>query len=375
MIDLDQPSTYLGLDTLGQFNNINKWSEMLSEGFQAGKAIILPNKINLGKFTLEYNTKPENIIICGMGGSAISGEYLHNYLEKSQFEIPISIHRSFGLPSYVCSKTLILVVSYSGNTRETLNCLYQAIKCSSPIIIISSGGIAKEVADKYNIPFVHISNAFQPRVAFPLLLSTLTGIIQKLFPKLKILESEMDKLIRFIRDKSKSFTPEVSSVQNKAKQYALEWQDKIPIFITSYSALGMRMKGQMNENSKKIAFYDLFPELMHNTVQGWKDLVIEKFRILIVSLTNDSKEMVDKVKFSLIKSHPEKKITIDIIKINGPCFLAELVYGTLLVDYVSLYLACLGGYDPSEMDIISGMKEEFESKDNFDIRKALLTLE
>ena len=380
MNKLDQISNITQLDTQGQFNTIKDWPQMISQGFQLGTQLKLPTTVEIGKYTLNYSKKFLNLIVCGMGGSAISGEYMQNLISTSQFKLHFSIIRGYQLPSYVNNNSLAIIITYSGNTRETLICLYKAIERNIPIIIISSGGTAITIAKKYNIPFLQLSSSYQPRAAFPLLFSTLAGVINNILPISNDSEAAFNQTIQLLKKESNNLEPKSPNQNNLAKKIAnklLQNKDKVPMFLTAHSALGMRMKGQFNENANLVAFYDIFPELMQNSVQGWKDKKSLQFYFILIKLGSDSNEMIDKIKYSLNIAHPDEKILFELIEIEGPSFLAELLFATYLMDYISLYLAILQNIDPSEMIMITNMKKTFDSKlkIEFDVEKALLSLE
>ena len=72
-----------------------------------------------------------NIVVAGMGGSAIAGELLSGYL-REELKVPMTVHRDYGLPTYIDKYTLVIVVSYSGETEETLSALRYCVKTQSP---------------------------------------------------------------------------------------------------------------------------------------------------------------------------------------------------------------------------------------------------
>jgi glucose/mannose-6-phosphate isomerase len=80
-----------------------------------------------------------NVVVSGMGGSAIGGDLLRTYL-VDLVDLPILVNRGYTLPRFVGSSTLVFVSSYSGNTEETLTACRQAVRSNSQIIAITSGG-------------------------------------------------------------------------------------------------------------------------------------------------------------------------------------------------------------------------------------------
>src|SRR3989338_6004337 len=92
----------------------------------------------------------KNIIVCGMGGSALPADILKS------LDIPLHIHKDYGLPSLASKQSLIICISYSGNTEETVSALEAAIAQNLSIIGIASGGIIEKLCTKNNLPLVKI---------------------------------------------------------------------------------------------------------------------------------------------------------------------------------------------------------------------------
>lgn len=379
MVNLDKTDSFKALDTQGQLSWIANWSNSILQSFEIGKNIQIPDHISTTNFNLHYLEQYSQITICAMGGSAISGTYLKNYLDGVNFFIPITIVRGYTFPDNIPIDSLVLIVSYSGNTRETLSCLYQSIKRNMAIVIISSGGTCLEFAKKYNIPFVTLPKGFQQRAAFPLILGGILGVVCKQFLELHFLESELASLADLLDKHNSIYEAKNPSSSNLAKQLAIKWLDQIPIFFSEFECLGMRMKGQMNENAQKMAFYDTFPEMMHNSTQSWKDQYLSKLPFqLIRIIINDNPEMIRKTNYALELAKQESVKIIDEIDFTKETTnpLHRLLLSTYLIDYISIYIAFLENLDPSDADIIVGMKTKFdpELKKEFDFKSALLSL-
>jgi glucose/mannose-6-phosphate isomerase len=359
-----------------QFEWIQQWVKMLNDSIESGSNLELPQTVKLDNndFVLDYTQDFTSIIICGMGGSAISGDYLASVLfHEEKFNIPIQIVRGYNLPNWVTSKTLVIGVSYSGNTRETLTCIYQALKIKSPIILLSSGGVVKEVAEKYSIPWISLPQGFQPRAAFPIIFGSILGLFDSLFPKIGI-KSQLKNIRDIINETLNKNNPEVKIEENLAKKLALTLKNKIPVIISSESSLAMRWKGQFNENAKMVAFYEVFPEMMHNSIQGWENEQIESLEFVVLRLGNESSEITDKNRFCLNIANEKFEKKANLYEFNFPFLVENLIAATLFGDMVSIYLAALQSLDPSAIRLIVEMKKEFESKLNqdFDIKAELL---
>ncbi|MGD8923205.1 MAG: SIS domain-containing protein, partial [Candidatus Zixiibacteriota bacterium] len=95
----------------------------------------------------------KNIVVIGMGGSAIGGDLVRSYLE-SRLLVPFQICRNYTLPEYVDDETLVIASSYSGNTEETLSALDDALQRKAMIAAISTGGILGDIAGINDIPMM-----------------------------------------------------------------------------------------------------------------------------------------------------------------------------------------------------------------------------
>jgi len=106
----------------------------------------------------------QNIVYCGMGGSAIGGDLLNAYFRDS-LNVPMTVNRNYTLPGYVNEHSLVVLSSYSGNTEETLSAYRQAQKSGAQIAGISSGGELSASLGKNGLPLIRIPGGLQPRAA------------------------------------------------------------------------------------------------------------------------------------------------------------------------------------------------------------------
>lgn len=77
-----------------------------------------------------------HVIIAGMGGSGIAGDLVKLFVNK----IPVFSVKYSQLPKFANSRSLVFVVSYSGDTDETVQIYYEARKKNAQVIVITSGG-------------------------------------------------------------------------------------------------------------------------------------------------------------------------------------------------------------------------------------------
>ena len=86
-----------------------------------------------------------NIVISGLGGSAISADLIKNFL-SDEVSIPIVVNRNYNLPKFANKNTLFIASSYSGNTEETISSLKQAIEIGCKVVCITTGGEIETIA-------------------------------------------------------------------------------------------------------------------------------------------------------------------------------------------------------------------------------------
>lgn len=307
-------------------------------------------------YGIEVNIKlkghPENIIICGMGGSGIAGELLSAYLADQGLKIPIHNVHDYSLPVYTSKNSLIIISSYSGNTEETVSLYRQALKKGHNIIIITTGGKLLEYAKDNNIPHVIIPKGLQPRNAVAYLF----------FPILKILE--INKLIEdqssYIKNLLNTLNKNAGNYDKQAVSLADELYGRIPIVYSSslYYSVAYRWKCEFNENAKIISYSNVFPELDHNEINGFKN---SKWPLHIIILKDeyDNKRIIKRMQITknLIKQeNPDIKFTE--ITIKGDDLLTRMLSAIYLGDLISYYLALKYSTDPTPVEIIEKLKKE-----------------
>lgn len=305
-------------------------------------------------------TSPNLIILTGMGGSAIGGDLLQAIL-KYEIEIPILVNRDRTLPSYVNHNTLVLTVSYSGNTQETLEAFESAKTKGAQIVTYSTGGTLEKSAHKNNIPHIRIPGGLPPRAAIGYSFVPLLITLERL-GLINSQKEELNKTIELLKNLREKWCPAVKTQDNLAKQLASFLSGSIPIIYGSNQCNGiaaLRWKSQFNENSKTLALYNIFPELCHNELVGWDGIngFAEKSTVILLRDHKDPPQ--HKRQIELAKAIINKKA--EIVKevwAEGDSAISKLFYFILLGDYVSLYLALLSGKDPYPIDGLDWLKTE-----------------
>jgi len=305
-------------------------------------------KISLGKI----DSSIQNIVISGMGGSAISG-----LLAKAAFEhiLPIEVVRNYSVP-IITSQTLFIPISYSGETAETLSCLEQAKTKTKNIIGISTGGTLEKTLLKNNFSFVKIADGFPPRAAIAHLFFPLLKILENL----QIIPSQKDivqKLVGLLIGKAGAVCDKTPFEKNLAKQFAKNIYGKIPVIYSSkplFESIAYRFKCQINENAKYPAFCGTFPEMNHNEIEGYENKKFDFLPIFLMEFEEDPKYLK---RISAFKELIEDSLDIFC---EGHSFIEKAFSLIYFGDIVSYYLAELGGVDPFAIEYITFLKSKIK---------------
>ncbi len=301
----------------------------------------------------------KNIVVCGLGGSSVGGDLLKNLL-RDKMRLPLMINRSYTLPIWVDENSLIICVSYSGNTEETLSVYAAGKKCRGKMVVISSGGKLTELSKKDGFPlFMVPETGIPPRAALGYLFLPQLFIIKKL-EFADIQDSELIEASEVLKKLREEIDTTVPKEKNVAKKLAEEIRQSVPlIYATSdfLEGVGVRWKTQINENSKNPVYTEFFSELDHNEIMGWEgaDELTKRFSVILLRDKSESERMRKRIDItsSLIRGKAKKVLEVSS---KGEGLLSRILSLIYIGDYVSFYLAMLNGIEPTEVKSISTLK-------------------
>lgn len=314
------------------------------------------------KIKAKYH-KPDNIIVVGMGGSGIGGDLLKDWA-KNKIAVPIEVNREYTLPEYAGKKTLVIIMSYSGDTEESLSAFLDSLKRECMIYCVSSGGALLKYSQKLRVPYLKVPGGMPPRAALPYLLVPLLVYMEKMGLALGVTE-ELNETIKSLEKISGENQPDYPTAHNFAKTLAQQIDETI---ITVYGfgvyrSVAQRFKQQFNENSKFPAKWEYFSELNHNEIVGWENRgeLIKYFSIIFIRDIDEPKEM--EIRIETTKQIMEKAgLMMYDLEVQGKSTLAKMLSTVLVGDFVSVYLAVLQGIDPTPVKNINYLKDELEEE-------------
>ena len=349
---LDQPEKVKKFDKSDMLSHLMKTPDYCRDAINRGKQVKVPEKV-----------KPKNIVIAGMGGSAIGGEILKDWL-RDELPIPVEVCRDCTLPAYANKDTLFFANSYSGNTEETLSAFLDAVRRKCVTITVTSGGHLLSFSKELQVPYISIPSQLPPRVAIPYLFFSLPVLLKRM-NILPSLEEDLQEAIQVLKKVGEENSSKIPTEDNPAKKLALEVLETILIIygFRQYQSIAHRLKTQFNENSKVPSKHDVFPELNHNETVGWEapELLTKNYSVILIRDPGEPPEI--RYRIETTKSlvlHKARKVLE--IYARGEGKLAKMFSVLRVGDFTSVYLAILQGVDPTPVKIIDEVKRELGKK-------------
>lgn len=298
------------------------------------------------------------LVVTGMGGSALAASLAKDWLD---LHIPFEIVRSYTLPKYVDESTLVIASSYSGNTEETISALKHARQLGAATALLASGGILIETARHDGLAHVQLPGGKQPRMA---VFSNLVGLIALLeaYGIVQDVTPQLRGVSHVLKTATSQWLPEIRGERNLAKQLATELVGKTSVFYASnlMGSVAYKWKISLNETAKNVAFMNVLPEFNHNEFMGWASHPVQKpFAVVDLRSSFDHEQVKKRFEISdrlLSGKRPHART----IELEGESILEQMLWGSILADFVSIYQAILNGVDPTPVDLIEKLKSELK---------------
>lgn len=307
--------------------------------------------------TFDFDIDCDNIILCGVGGSAVSGDFSADccYIDSGK---PVVSVKYPDLPSWVGPRTLAVISSYSGNTAETLHMREQARARGCTIVDVTSGGRLKELAHECGESIIMLPEGMQPRHAVGYMIGYTLGVIRCAGgPDLSGRILDFIPSLRDFRDRN------ALSDGCLARDLASRLMEHVPVVCADacMRSVAYRWKTQFNENTKYVAFCD--SELGSGTPASdvWcgspEGNAVPVLLVGCADAMCDSADALDGVSERLEKAGAPH-ITV---RLGGSSTLENMFRALILGDYISMYMAMMRGIDPAEVRPVMQLKAKLAS--------------
>lgn len=345
------------MDILDDLNQIKQRDTKDALGMAGKEPTLLTQPLGLQN-TPETIPAFEQIVVAGMGGSALAGDMARDWLD---LPVPFQVVKEYTLPKYVSSKTLVIACSFSGNTEETISAYNDAKEKGAHVVIAAGKGKLIEIAQAENLPYIVMPyDGVTPRM----FLATNLRAFLEIFVAYGIIDAavlgELERAAANLSEVEKVWGVGVPFKENIAKQLAWSCAGKTPIFYAGsrFRSAAYKWKIAINESAKNTSWCDELSEFNHNEFIGWSSHPVEKpFAVFNIRSSFDHPristrfDISDRLLSGLRPAPTE-------IRLEGETMLEHFLWNNILADYVSAYLGIVNGVDPAPVPLIEKLKAE-----------------
>lgn len=300
------------------------------------------------------------VFLAGMGGSAIAGDVFASWAGPRSAK-EMRVVRDYLLPPGAGTGDLLIAMSYSGNTEETLSVVADAHRLGVRVVAVTSGGRLEGVAADRGDAIVRIPSRLSPlgtfgppRAAFGHLFGALPALCEAWIPG--DLQEDVERACAHLRRLRRRYDPTTPRNKNRAKEVAERIGSRTPVVYATapYGPVAKRWQTQFNENAKALAWASAFPEADHNEIVGWdRDAAVRRFVPIFLRDRDETPEM--RRRLNATRDLLRRARVVE-VRDRGGTLLSRILGTLLLGDFASVYLACLRKHDPAEVTIIDRLK-------------------
>jgi glucose/mannose-6-phosphate isomerase len=350
-MNLDDLAYFQSLDPHNLLKEIDAFPDQIASAWALGHSLSLPADCKTVR----------HIVIIGMGGAAIAGE-LAQVLTASESSLPVTLLKNYALPAFVGNETLVIGLSRSGNTEETLVACESALACGAKLLVITQGGQLAALAEQPAVALWRFGEAGQPRLALGYLFMLTLAALMKL-GCVSDKSAEVAEAVEALRAQQNSLRAESPVRRNPAKRLAGQIMERLgAIFASDYlTPVARRWKMLINEFAKAWAVADELPEMDHHAVSGtlYPEALVSKYMVLFLRSTH---------------AHPRNRLRADVtrelymtagfntdaIEATGQSPLAHMLTALHYGDYTAYYLAMCYGIEPGSAPQVEYVKGELQ---------------
>lgn len=300
-----------------------------------------------------------NVVLAGMGGSALAADMV-KVLTADRVTVPLEVVKGYQLPHFVNEKTLVVAISHSGNTEETMSCYQQAREHGCQLAVMATGGKLFMAAEADNLPRVRVPSGGQPRMST---IYHLRGLL-KLLSQFEVIDDSLYQAVAasgtWLKDQLSQWAEGVPTADNYAKQLALKLIGSTQVFYAGELTwpLAYKWKISFNESAKNVAFWNQYPEFSHNEFIGWSSHPVDKpYKVVDFRSSLERPRIRERMELTdrLLSGMRPKA---EVVELQGETLLEQLLWGLALGEIVSIYAGILNGVNPEPVALVEQLKKE-----------------
>ena len=339
-MNLDDPKFFQSAAQQSVLAEIDALPDALLAGFAAGQRLELEAPVEL-----------KHVVISGTGNSVMGADLLAGYL-SSICPVPVNIWRDYGLPAYAAgAHSLVILLSYSGETQETLSGLEAAAQSGCRILVVSAGGALADAGAKAGGQVWQIEGQSSARGAIAFSFGLLLAACQRL-GLVPDQETALRAAVEALKTQQAGLRTASPVSQNMAKRMAGQLMGRlVTVFAAGpFAAVARHWKGQINQLAKSIAQCETLPEADYGTLQGasMPEPVLLHSMALFLRAGSDHRQ-------NRLRSNMTRKalllegVNTDFVDAQGESLLAQLWTLAHMGEYIAFYLAAAYGVDPTPL--------------------------
>ena len=316
-----------------------QWAGPARRAYAAGASLRLPGAYSAA----------EEVIVCGMGGSGVAGDYLAA-VNARYGGAPVHVVKGAEPPAWAGKGTLVYAVSFSGNTRETLECARRARARGASVAAVTTGGRLAEWARRVGSPLLIVEEAPAPRAGWPQLFYSLLGSAAAeglTNAPLSDVEESLELLSSRLGDARKA-AGDLASWVVEARG--------IPVIVVPepYWAAAVRARSEFAENAKTLVIASQLPEAGHNELEAWASTSTP---LEFIALDPGEEPWGRLLSEALALARPA---SLHMLRLEGRGFLAKLAWATWVAGLASIEAAERRGIDPEKLTAVKSFRKVVE---------------
>ncbi|MFW6014005.1 MAG: SIS domain-containing protein [Candidatus Nanoarchaeia archaeon] len=293
-----------------------------------------------------YLKKVNRIILCGVGPGEVASNLVKNYLSSDAKNLDV-VDKHY-IPENVDDKTLVFILSFSGDEEEPLLCYRNALRKGCKIVGLLGGGKIVESFKRNNVEHIILPQNIPVQI----------GVSYLTMAVLKYLENS-----RIIQNQSKSIEEclkalKNSEYQNMGKHLAGHAKDKTPLLYTSPKlwAVANSWKYLLNSMARTHSFWATYSELVYTELDGFSDNK-KDYQVMFLRDQDDDKHTLKVINASkkVLKNHGQS-LTELLVKGNNRL---SKIFSSLAIGYWTAYYISEEKKNKDKKSLVNNYKTEF----------------
>ena len=304
--------------------------------------------------------RPGLVVLAGMGGSAAGADLLAA-CGAERLDVPLVVHRGYGLPPTVGPHALVVASSYSGDTEEALSAVETAVEQRVPVAALTAGGRLGELARTRGLPWVKLPDGLMPRMALGYLFLASRRVLSDAGLAVAT-DAEVGEAVDVVTALADELGPARPAARNEAKRLALAVGTRMPAIYGGPATGGVayRWKTDIEENAKRFALAGAIPEMNHNEVEAWRAPAAKGAHAILLRDRDEPRPIARRftVLHELIAEAGGDVSECWARGAGRPAKLLGLAY---VGAWTSYYLAVGSGIDPWPVELLDELKRRLRS--------------